>query len=126
MSFPYNLPNINCTFFKPGLTSKQYFTLSQIRKSYLSKQYSMYHTPMAKYIKYKKKKKLYHELYIKNKFIYYITFIWKLFSKYCRKHLLGEVLSISSNCLIIYILHNTGLLNIIYNFINKKILKKDI
>lgn len=126
MSFPYNLPNINCTFFKPGLTSKQYLTLSQIRKSYLSKQYSMYHTPMAKYIKYKKKKKLYHELYIKNKFKYYFTFIWKLFSKYCRKHLLGEVLSISSNCLIIYLLHNTGLLNIIYNFINKKILKKHI
>lgn len=124
MSVSSNLSNINSVFFQPGLTPKQFITLFQIRKSYLSKQYSLFHTPMTKYIKYKKKKKLYNELYKYSKFKYYITFIWKLCSKYCRKHLLGEVLNISSNCLIIYLLNNTGLLNVIYNFINKKILKK--
>ena len=45
--------------FTPKISSIHYITLSSIKKSYLHKEYSLYRTPIQKYIKYKKKKEYY-------------------------------------------------------------------
>ena len=104
----------------PKISSIHYITLSSIKKSYLHKEYSLYRTPIQKYIKYKKKKEYYLKLYNHSKIKYYLTFISKLLSKYLRKRLPYEILDITKGCLLMYCLFDTGILNIIYRKIKKK------
>lgn len=106
--------------FTPKFSSLHYITLSSIKKSYLHKEYSLYRTPMTKYIKYKKKKEYYITMYNNNKVKYYCVFIWKLLSKYFRKKLPYEMIDITKGCLLMYCLFNTGILNLLYRKFKKK------
>lgn len=89
-------------------------------KHFLETKYlKVYSFPIAKYLKYIKKKSRYQQLYYRSHLKYYLVFLWQLTYKILRKKLLSNIISISMNFLFFYLLDNTGLLNILYRKLKK-------
>ena len=86
-------------------------------QKYSSEEQKIYIIPIEKQNKLILKQKQFRILFLNYKYKYYYLFIYKLFSKYIRKKFIYDILSITKNCFILYILDN------IWNPNNKKIKK---
>ena len=73
---------------------------------YSSEEQKIYIIPIEKQNKLILKQKQLRILFLNYKSKYYFLFIYKLFSKYIRKKFIYDILSITKNCFIIYILDN--------------------
>lgn len=109
----------NTILFKNTLLQKQ---LILEQKDFLKlKRLKVYNSPLTQYLRYNKKKRLYQQIYHNSHLRYYFLFLWQLTSKIIRKKLLSNIANISINFLLIYILDNTGILNILYRKLKRKI-----
>ena len=75
-------------------------------QKYSSEEQKIYIIPIEKQNKLILKQKQLRILYLNYKSKYYFIFIYKLFSQYIRKKFIYDILSITKNCFIIYILDN--------------------
>ena len=75
-------------------------------QKYSSEEQKIYIIPIEKQNKLILKQKQLRILFLNYKSKYYFLFIYKLFSKYIRKKFIYDILSITKNCFIIYILDN--------------------
>ncbi len=75
-------------------------------QKYSSEEQKIYIIPIEKQNKLILKQKQLRILFLNYKTKYYFLFIYKLFSKYIRKKFIYDILSITKNCFIIYILDN--------------------
>ena len=83
-------------------------------QKYSSEEQKIYIIPIEKQNKLIFKQKQIRMLFENYKSKYYFLFIYKLFSKYIRKQMIYDILSITKNCFIFYIIGN------IWNFNKKK------
>ena len=83
-------------------------------QKYSSEEQKIYIIPIEKQNKLILKQKQFRILFLNYKYKYYYLFIYKLFSKYIRKKFIYDILSITKNCFIFYIIGN------IWNFNKKK------
>jgi hypothetical protein len=83
-------------------------------QKYSSEEQKIYIIPIEKQNKLIFKQKQIRMLFENYKSKYYLLFIYKLFSKYIRKQMIYDILSITKNCFIFYIIGN------IWNFNKKK------
>ena len=75
-------------------------------QKYSSEEQKIYIIPIEKQNKLIFKQKQIRMLFENYKSKYYYLFIYKLFSKYIRKKFIYDILSITKNCFILYILDN--------------------
>ena len=75
-------------------------------QKYSSEEQKIYIIPIEKQNKLILKQKQLRILFLNYKSKYYFLFIYKLFSKYIRKKFIYDILSITKNCFILYILDN--------------------
>ena len=75
-------------------------------QKYSSEEQKIYIIPIEKQNKLILKQKQFRILFLNYKCKYYYLFIYKLFSKYIRKKFIYDILSITKNCFILYILDN--------------------
>ena len=75
-------------------------------QKYSSEEQKIYIIPIEKQNKLILKQKQFRILFLNYKYKYYYLFIYKLFSKYIRKKFIYDILSITKNCFILYILDN--------------------
>lgn len=84
------------------------------------KKFDLFKVPTKKYIEYKKEKNEFLQLYKQSRIKYYFFFSYSVMDKIIRKKLIHTVPSIFTNIMIMYMLSNTGVLNILIAKIKRK------
>ena len=93
-------------YFKDQMTS---FKSQYVYKYDNENKYKVFLVTREKYNKRIQKKRYYENLYLRNKYLYYAIFIEKLFSKYIRKHLYKDLLSLLKSAIITFAIEYFGL-----------------
>lgn len=93
-------------YFNKQMTS---FKEQLVHKYNKNNNYQIYLISIEKNNKRKRKKWYYEKLYIKNKYLYYAIFTEKVFSKYIRKQLFKDLLTLSKSLIMNLILEYFGI-----------------
>ena len=93
-------------YFKDQFTS---FKSQYVYQYDNENKYKVFLVTKEKYNKRIQKKRYYENLYLRNKYLYYAIFIEKLFSKYIRKYLYKDLLSLLKSAIITFAIEYFGL-----------------